>query len=429
MINYNLMSKEQLANELTAAENKYAEFKAKKLSLNMARGKPEDMQLCLSAEMFNILSPDDLISIDGTDCRNYGVFDGIPEAKNLMAQILGVQPQNVIVFGNSSLNVMYDTISRLFTHGTMGNTPWAKLDKVKFLCPSPGYDRHFLVTEHFGFELITIPMLETGPDMDIVENLVSNDSAVKGIWCIPQYSNPTGYTYSDETVRRFAALKPAAPDFRIFWDNAYLVHHLYDEPEKQDKLLDILTECEKAGNPNMVYEFCSTSKISLPGSGIAAMTASAENIAEFKKSLTVQTIGHDKINQLRHARFFKNLDGVKAHMSKHAAIIRPKFDAVLDIFEKELGETGLGKWTKPNGGYFISFDALDGCAKEIVQKCKEAGMILTAAGATFPYKIDPNDKNIRIAPTFPSLDEIKIAAELFCTVVKMVSYKKLINKK
>lgn len=312
------------------------------------------------------------------------------------------------------------------THGVMGSTPWCKLDKVKFLCPVPGYDRHFAITEYFGIEMINVPMTPTGPDMDMVEKLVSEDEAIKGIWCVPKYSNPQGISYSDETVRRFAALKPAAKDFRIYWDNAYSVHHLYDDD--QDVILEILDECEKAGNPDMVYKFTSTSKISFPGSGIAAIATSKNNIEEIKKQLAIQTIGHDKVNQLRHVLFFKNLDGVVEHMRKHAAILRPKFEAVISTLETELGGLGIGSWVKPKGGYFISFDAMDGCAKAIVAKAKEAGVVMTGAGATYPYGKDPKDSNIRIAPSFPSAEELKLAAELFVLCVKLVSVQKLLGE-
>ena len=377
-------------------------------------------------EMMDVLhSGVDLTCEEGVDCRNYGVLDGIKEAKELLGAISEVNPENIIIYGNSSLNVMYDTVSRAMTHGVMGGTPWCKLDKVKFLCPVPGYDRHFAITEFFGIEMINVPMTPTGPDMDIVEKLVAEDEAIKGIWCVPKYSNPQGISYSDETVRRFAALKPAAKDFRIYWDNAYSVHHLYDDD--QDIVLEILEECAKAGNPDMVYKFTSTSKITFPGSGIAAIATSKNNIEEIKKQLTIQTIGHDKVNQLRHVRFFKNLDGVKEHMKKHADILRPKFETVLDILEKELGGLEIGSWTKPKGGYFISFDSMDGCAKAIVAKAKDAGVVMTGAGATYPYGKDPHDSNIRIAPSFPEPDELALATELFVLCVKLVSVEKMLG--
>ncbi len=407
-------------------EAKYREFQGRNLKLDMSRGKPSKAQLDLSMEMMDVLhSGVDLTCEEGVDCRNYGVLDGIKEAKELLGAISEVNPENIIIYGNSSLNVMYDTVSRAMTHGVMGGTPWCKLDKVKFLCPVPGYDRHFAITEFFGIEMINVPMTPTGPDMDIVEKLVAEDEAIKGIWCVPKYSNPQGISYSDETVRRFAALKPAAKDFRIYWDNAYSVHHLYDDD--QDIVLEILEECAKAGNPDMVYKFTSTSKITFPGSGIAAIATSKNNIEEIKKQLTIQTIGHDKVNQLRHVRFFKNLDGVKEHMKKHADILRPKFETVLDILEKELGGLEIGSWTKPKGGYFISFDSMDGCAKAIVAKAKDAGVVMTGAGATYPYGKDPHDSNIRIAPSFPEPDELALATELFVLCVKLVSVEKMLG--
>lgn len=425
---YNDMSKEELLALNESLNKEYAEAKAKGLALDMSRGKPSAKQLDVSLGLLDTInSSSDLKSLDGTDCRNYGVLDGIPEAKKLMADMMGTTPDHVIVYGNASLNIMYDQISRAYTHGILGNTPWCKLDKVKFLCPVPGYDRHFAITERFGIEMINIPMSESGPDMGMVEEYVSNDASVKGIWCVPKYSNPQGYTYSEETVKRMAALKPAAEDFRIFWDNAYVIHDLYDD--NKDEIADIISECEKAGNPDMVFEFASTSKVSFPGSGIAALATSANNIADIKKQLTIQTIGHDKLNQLRHVRFFKDINGLKEHMRKHAEFIRPKFEAVESVLEEELSGLGIGSWTEPKGGYFISFEAMDGCAKAIVAKCKEAGVKLTGAGATFPYGKDPKDSNIRIAPSFPTPDEMKQAADLFVLCVKLVSVEKLLENK
>lgn len=425
---YNDMSKEELLALKESLNKEYAEAKAKGLALDMSRGKPSAKQLDVSLGLLDTInSSSDLKALDGTDCRNYGVLDGIPEAKKLMADMMGTTPDHVIVYGNASLNIMYDQISRAYTHGILGNTPWCKLDKVKFLCPVPGYDRHFAITERFGIEMINIPMSESGPDMGMVEEYVSNDASVKGIWCVPKYSNPQGYTYSEETVKRMAALKPAAEDFRIFWDNAYVIHDLYDD--NKDEIADIISECEKAGNPDMVFEFASTSKVSFPGSGIAALATSANNIADIKKQLTIQTIGHDKINQLRHVRFFKDINGLKEHMRKHAEFMRPKFEAVESVLEEELGGLGIGSWTEPKGGYFISFEAMDGCAKAIVAKCKEAGVKLTGAGATFPYGKDPKDSNIRIAPSFPTPEEMKQAADLFVLCVKLVSVEKLLENK
>lgn len=425
---YNDMSKEELLTLKESLNKEYAEAKAKGLALDMSRGKPSAKQLDVSLGLLDTInSSSELKALDGTDCRNYGVLDGIPEAKKLMADMMGTTPDHVIVYGNASLNIMYDQISRAYTHGILGNTPWCKLDKVKFLCPVPGYDRHFAITERFGIEMINIPMSESGPDMGMVEEYVSKDASVKGIWCVPKYSNPQGYTYSEETVKRMAALKPAAEDFRIFWDNAYVIHDLYDD--NKDEIADIISECEKAGNPDMVFEFASTSKVSFPGSGIAALATSANNIADIKKQLTIQTIGHDKLNQLRHVRFFKDINGLKEHMRKHAEFMRPKFEAVESVLEEELGGLGIGSWTEPKGGYFISFEAMDGCAKAIVAKCKEAGVKLTGAGATFPYGKDPKDSNIRIAPSFPTPEEMKQAADLFVLCVKLVSVEKLLENK
>ena len=428
IMQYNDMSKEELLALKESLNKEYAEAKSKGLALDMSRGKPSAKQLDVSLGLLDTInSSSDLKALDGTDCRNYGVLDGIPEAKKLMADMMGTTPDHVIVYGNASLNIMYDQISRAYTHGILGNTPWCKLDKVKFLCPVPGYDRHFAITERFGIEMINIPMSESGPDMGMVEEYVSKDASVKGIWCVPKYSNPQGYTYSEETVKRMAALKPAAEDFRIFWDNAYVIHDLYDD--NKDEIADIISECEKAGNPDMVFEFASTSKVSFPGSGIAALATSANNIADIKKQLTIQTIGHDKLNQLRHVRFFKDINGLKEHMRKHAEFMRPKFEAVESVLEEELGGLGIGSWTEPKGGYFISFEAMDGCAKEIVAKCKEAGVKLTGAGATFPYGKDPKDSNIRIAPSFPTPEEMKQAADLFVLCVKLVSVEKLLENK
>jgi len=427
MKKYSDMSKEELLTLKAQLDKEYADIKAKGLALDMSRGKPSADQLDLSMGLMNVLSSDsDLKCETGVDCRNYGVIDGIPEAKRLLGEMSEVDPDHIIIYGNSSLNVMFDSIARSMTQGVMGNTPWCKLDKVKFLCPVPGYDRHFKITEFFGIEMINVPMTPQGPDMDMVEKLVSEDASIKGIWCVPKYSNPQGYTYSAETVERFAHLKPAAPDFRIYWDNAYSIHHLYDD--NQDFLVEILEACAKAGNPDLVYMFGSTSKITFPGSGVAALATSPRNVEFIKKQLTVQTIGHDKINQLRHTRFFKNIDGVKAHMEKHADILRPKFEAVLNEFDKELAGLEIGSWVRPVGGYFISFDALEGCAKKIVAMCKDAGVVLTGAGATYPYGKDPKDSNIRIAPSFPSVEEMEAASKIFVLCVKLVSIDKYLGE-
>lgn len=424
---YKEMSKEELMLLKEELEKKFAEEKSKGIKLDMSRGKQTTAQLDMTMDIMDVFdSGSDLRTQDGIDCRNYGLMEGIPEARKLLGDIMGVPAQNVLVYGNSSLSIMYDSVAHSMTHGVMGSTPWCKLDKVKFLCPVPGYDRHFKITEYFGIEMINIPMTPTGPDMDLVEKYVNEDEAVKGIWCVPKYSNPQGISYSDETVKRFAALKPAAKDFRIYWDNAYAVHHLYDD--KQDSILEILSECEKAGNPDIVFEFCSTSKISFAGGGIAGMAASLANLEYIKEFMTVLTIGYDKVNQLRHVKFFKDIDGISAHMRKHADIIRPKFEAVLEVLDREIGELGIAEWTRPVGGYFISFDAMEGCAKAIVAKCKEAGVILTGAGATFPYGKDPKDSNIRIAPTFPTSEEMAAATDLFVLCVKLVSVNKLLGE-
>lgn len=428
MPTYAEMGKEELTTLKTALTEEYETYRAQGLSLNMARGKPGADQLDLSMPLLDILpSTDDCKAADGTDIRNYGVVDGLPEAKELMATMLDDKPENTIVFGNSSLNIMYDTVMRCWVFGTLGSTPWSKLDSVKFVCPVPGYDRHFGVTEAFGIEMVTVPMDENGPDMDAVEELVANDPSFKGIWCVPKYSNPGGVTYSDEVVRRLASMKCAAEDFRIFWDNAYTVHHLYDNPAEQDQLLDIAAACVEAGNLNRYFKFASTSKVTFPGAGLAAMAASAENIAEIKKRMGVQTIGHDKLNQLRHVRFLKDAEGIAAHMAKHAAILRPKFELVLKLLSENLEGTGCGSWSNPRGGYFISFDAPEGTAKRIVSLAKEAGVTMTGAGATYPYKNDPKDSNIRIAPTLPPLDELEAAMKVFVCCVKLAAVEKLLE--
>jgi len=428
MKTYAKLSKKELLETRESLTAQYKKIQERHLQLNMARGKPGARQLNLTNKMMDALnSKSDLKSEDGTDCRNYGVLTGIPEAKKLMGDMIGVPEKNVIICGNSSLNIMYDTVSRSFTHGVMGNTPWCRLKKVKFICIVPGYDRHFAVTESFGIENICVPMKKDGPDMAMIEELVKSDPSVKGIWCVPKYSNPTGNTYSAAVVKRFAKLKPAAKDFRIYWDNAYVIHHIYDQ--KQDRLLDILSECKKAGNPDMVFEFASTSKVSFPGAGIAAVASSEANLEDMKKVMKYQTIGYDKINQLRHVRYFKNLAGLNKQMQKQAKVLRPKFEAVDQILTTELSGLGIAEWTKPNGGYFISFDTMQGCAKEVIAKCAAAGVTLTPAGATFPGHRDPEDRNIRIAPSFPSLSDLKTATELLALCTKLVSAEKLLEKK
>lgn len=424
MKKYTEMSEAELKEQLAVLNKEYEAAKAKGLKLDMSRGKPSPAQIDVSNEILDVVnSKTGYISDSGTDCRNYGIMEGIPEARQLMGEFLRVPKENVFVCGNASLNIMYDCVSSAMLFGIMGSTPWCHLDKVKFLCPVPGYDRHFKITELMGIEMINIPMTENGPDMDMVEKLVSSDSSIKGIWCVPKYSNPQGVVYSDETVKRFAALKPAAKDFRIYWDNAYALHYIYDE---NIEIPEILSECAKAGNPDLVYEFCSTSKISFAGGGISAIASSEANLKWISRRMNVETISYDKINQLRHVRYFKNGDGLRAHMRKHAEFLRPKFDAVLEILDRELDGLGAGSWMKPMGGYFISFDAVPGCAKAIVNKCKEAGVVLTGAGATYPYGKDPDDSNIRIAPSYPTLEELKQAAELFALCAKLATVEKLL---
>ena len=418
------MSREELCKEKSLLEARYRAFQGQGLKLNMARGKPAVDQLDLSMDMLDVLKSDsDMHASSGDDCRNYGLPDGLPEMRALFAEVLGMDADHIIIGGNSSLNMMFDTVSCGMTHGFAGCTPWAKQEHIKFLCPSPGYDRHFAVTEYFGVELVTVPMTPAGPDMEVVEELIK-DEQVKGIWCVPKYSNPQGYTYSDETVRRFAALQPAAKDFRIFWDNAYVVHDLTDTP---DQLLNLWEECKKAENEDLAFFFASTSKITFPGAGVAAMGASDANLAVLKRHFSFQTIGPDKINQLRHIRFFKDLDGVRAQMAKHRALIAPKFKVVSEKLHQELDGTGAAEWTEPNGGYFVSVDVLEGCAKRVVSLCKEAGVTLTGAGATYPYGKDPQDKNIRVAPTFPPVEELQLAMDLFCLCVKLAAVEKLLS--
>lgn len=421
------MTKEQLEGVLADAMSEYEGYKALGLALNMARGKPAADQLSLTKGMLDAVnSSSDCKALDGTDCRNYGVLDGIKDTKKIFCDMLGVADEELIVGGNSSLNLMYDTIARNYMFGvSKDSTPLKDQGKLKWLCPVPGYDRHFAITERFGFEMINIPVGENGPDMDMIEKLVSEDESIKGIWCVPMYANPTGITYSDETVKRFASLKPKAKDFRIFWDNAYCIHHLTDTP---DTLLNILDECKKAGNDDMVYIFASTSKVSFAGAGVAVMAASKANTDYVKYHMTVQTIGFDKINQLRHAKFFVDFEGVKAHMKKHAAIIAPKFDAVIKALDENIKPLGIGSYNTPKGGYFIAFDTLPGCAKRVVALCKEAGVVMTGAGATFPYGKDPKDSNIRIAPTLPPIAELEQAMKVFITAVKIASAEVLLAK-
>ncbi len=428
MTEYKDLSTDEMRTLYDALERQYEEYCALDLELNMARGKPSPEQLELSMPMLDCVnSTSDYRAVDGTDCRNYGVLAGLPEARTFIANMLDVAPEQVVVCGASSLNVMFDTIARAWISGLGGQLPWSKLDSVKFICPVPGYDRHFAICEHFGIEMIPVELGEDGPDVAEVARLVA-DPAVKGIWCVPQYSNPCGYTYSDEVVRGLAALEPAASDFRIFWDNAYAVHHLYDDPTQQDHVLNIIDACADAGHPDMVFEFCSTSKVTLPGAGISAFVSSVTNVDEMLAAMGAQTIGFDKLNQLRHVRFLEDAEGVAAHMSKHAELLRPRFEKVLEIFDEDLGDTGIGSWTRPRGGYFISFTGLDGTAKATVAKAKEAGVALTGAGATWPYGDDPHDSNIRIAPSFPSIEELEQAARIFTVCARMTALEKLLGE-
>lgn len=419
---YKNFSAQELAAEKAALEKKYNDFKAKGLKLDMSRGKPSAQQLDLSNDMLRV----DLGSFkgeDGVDCRNYGILDGIKEVKRIFSELLGVSEKELIIGGNSSLNMMYDSIARAMLLGVYGGKkPWGKYEKVKFLCPAPGYDRHFAICQSLGIEMITIPCTNEGPDMNEVERLVSQDEEIKGIWCVPKYSNPMGTTYSDETVKRLASMKTKADDFRIFWDNAYCVHHLTDTP---DELLDLLSECKKNNTQHRVYMFTSTSKISFPGAGVAAMAASEENINFIKSQMTYQTIGYDKLNMLRHALYFKNADGIHEQMKKHRALIAPKFDIVCDMLDEQIKPLEIASWHRPNGGYFISFTGLDNTAKRTVELCKEAGVVLTGAGATYPYGKDPHDSNIRIAPTFPTADELKAAMEIFCVSARLAAIEAL----
>ncbi|MEE1057625.1 MAG: aminotransferase [Acutalibacteraceae bacterium] len=422
-MNYLEMSKEELLSQFEQVKADYEKYKNMNLNLDMSRGKPGSTQLDLSEGLLTtIVKREDCKAVCGLDCGNYGVLDGIPEMKEIFAKVLGVSTDEIMVGGNSSLNMMFDTVATMMTKSINGGTPWAMQDKRKWLCPVPGYDRHFGITEYFGFEMITVPMTPQGPDMDVVEKLVSEDASIKGIWCVPKYSNPQGITYSDETVTRFAKLKPAADDFKIMWDNAYVIH---DIVEKGDTLLNLMDECKKYGNEDLPIMFTSTSKITFPGAGVACMATSLNNMKFFKEKYAVQTIGYDKLNMLRHIKFFGNYEGLMAHMQKHRAVLEPRFDAVINKLESQLGGFNIAQWIKPNGGYFISVDVLNGCAKRVVELCKEAGVVLTGAGATFPYGNDPQDSNIRLAPTLPPVEELEIAMDLFCICTKLAALEKL----
>lgn len=419
-------SKQELEKEYSSLVKQFEDVKSKGLNLNMARGKPGKEQLDLSLGLLDVVnSSSDFVGADGMDCRNYGILKGIEECRKLFGEMLGVDYNNVMVGGSSSLNMMFDTISCMMTKSVVdGCKPWYEVKNRKFLCPVPGYDRHFGITEYYGFEMIPVPMTSNGPDMDIVEKLVENDDSIKGIWCVPKYSNPQGITYNDDTVKRFAALKPAAKDFRIMWDNAYCIHDISDTP---DSLLNIYDECVKAGNEDMPILFCSTSKITFPGAGVAAMAASDANMNVFAERYNYEIISYDKLNMLRHVKYFKNYDGVLKHMQLHKKVLKPKFEIVLNTLDKELTPTGVGEWTNPNGGYFVSVDVLSGTAKRVVSLCKEAGLILTGAGATYPLGKDPEDKNIRIAPSFPPNDELQTAMDVFCICTKLAACEKLLG--
>ncbi|MCB6293850.1 aminotransferase class I/II-fold pyridoxal phosphate-dependent enzyme [Anaerostipes caccae] len=416
------MSKEELEQAKEAADRDYEELKARNLSLDMSRGKPAPSQIDHANGMLKEMT--DYHTKAGMDVRNYGVLDGIPEMKELFSELLDIPAGQLIVGGNASLNLMFDAVMRLFVFGTMGEKPWGRLDKVKFLCPSPGYDRHFTICETLGIEMIPVPMTKEGPDMDMVEELVGSDTSIKGIWCVPKYSNPQGICYSDETVDRLASMKTAAKDFKIFWDNAYGVHPVFEDV----KVKNIIDACEEAGTKNRPYYFFSTSKITFPGAGVSLIASSEENINEIKKIMGAQTIGYDKVNQLRHVQFFQNAEGLRAHMQVLAECMRPKFETVLKYLNKELAGTGLAVWEEPKGGYFVSVDVYPGCAKEVVRLAKEAGVVLTGAGATYPYKKDPKDSNLRIAPTYPTVEELEQAMELFCVCVKKAALHKLVRE-
>jgi len=425
MTEFSALAPEELQNIKAHLKKRYAAICDRKLSLDITRGKPSPEQLDLSNGLLKTVSADEFRSPNGTDCRNYGGLDGLPEARKLFAAYMGVTPDEIIIGGNSSLNLMYDTFQHAMLHGVgNGTTPWGRQSTLKFICPSPGYDRHFSICEHLGIEMIPVAMTEAGPDMDAVETLVAEDEAVKGIWCVPLYSNPTGIVYSDDTVERLARMTTRAADFRIFWDNAYAVHYFGGRP---DRLRNILGACKSAGHPDRPFLFGSTSKITFPGAGLAMMAGSTANMAWVRTHLFFQTIGPDKINQLRHVRYFGDLAGIHSHMDKHAAIVGPRFQAVQEMLTQELEGKGIASWTRPRGGYFVSFDTVDGCARAVIQMANEAGVKLTPAGSTYPLKKDPRDNNIRIAPTFAAVDDVRTAVEVLAICTQIVTIDQFLN--